>query len=438
MLYVVLLGLVLRLSNIIKPEGILNDEYMSLCTYLKPIAFMPDTMLRLTSVLPSILAVPLMFLAGKEFSKRTGWYAAVITSVLSFLVYYSQQIEIFSLLFLFAAASLLFMIRYIKRGDKKNLILYLLSSVLILLTGVVGVLYLLFSAIYILYKKKKLSILSIVFACFVLICCFNMPPRLDVLHSFSYKNILFLFSDYFSPVLAHNFSIVLIIPTVIALAGMAAGFRKGLGGIALAVLAALGFLAVSGKALFEAKYSIEILPILILFIALGFSKLRQIGALMLLFFISFHLISAFTPYYVTKIKRSEGHKIVGDILNYQNSRNIIFTYYESQSFFRYTDLNDRDVYSITVKNRHIYKPNPAEILSKIPIGESVSVVFLDNVSYLSDEYLSANKDNPYLPEMIVTFSEIRNSILKRLHRDFKDSKIMRGGSWTVVKAVRFK
>ena len=96
-MYIVLLtflGLALRLINIDKPEGLWNDEYVSwfiastpfnagfgqevlkqchmplYYLYLKPIANFNDVILRLSSVLPSIISIPVMYLVGKEYSKK--------------------------------------------------------------------------------------------------------------------------------------------------------------------------------------------------------------------------------------------------------------------------------------------------------------------------------------------------------------------------------
>ena len=198
MFYIILLGLLLRLSYIVKPEGMWNDEYVSwyvastpflkgfwqevvkqchmplYYVYLKPFTGLSDTILRLTSVIPGVLAIPLMYAVGREHSKRCGYYAAMITSVLSFLIYYSQEIRFYSLLFLFSALSLLFTIRYLKYGDKKNFVLYLLSNVLILSTHIIGAIYVFFSFLYVMYRKKKFSIIY-VFMFFLLLWFLRLP-----------------------------------------------------------------------------------------------------------------------------------------------------------------------------------------------------------------------------------------------------------------------
>ena len=50
--------------------------------------------------------------------------------------------------------------------------------------------------------------------------------------------------------------------------------------------------------------------------------------------------------------------------------------------------------------------NPASILSKIPVGQSVSVVFLDSVSFFDEDFLYNNKNNTEIPEMFVMFSNV--------------------------------
>ena len=478
MFYIIILGLLLRLTNIVKPEGLWNDEYVSWYVssfplfkgfwqevvkqchmplyylYIKPFANCSDTVLRLTSVLPGVIAIPVMYLAGKEYSKKAGYFAAIITSVLSFLVYYSQEVRFYSLLFLFSALSLLFTIKYLKKNDWQSLAGYIISNILILSTHIIGAVYVFLSLLYVVIKKKKFSVVLILM--FITIIAFlklpvnflRMMPASQWWGNFSYTNILFLFSDYFSPILTNNvnappvffynksLALWLTVPTLIALAGMAAGIRRGLALVAAGTVLALSVAASMGILVFITKYSIEILPILILFVALGFDRMKRSGIILLSLFVICHLGAYFTPHYVTKLKRYEGHKIVGDILNKQNSQNILFTYYEPDRFYRYANVDNKKLLYISKSNRHIYKDNPAEILSEIPAGESVSVVFLDSVSFFDDKFISANKNNPKIPEMFLTFSEVKNSLIKRLDKDFTDYEVSRGGYWTVIRAVR--
>ena len=483
LLFITIIGLLLRLSFINKPEGLWNDEYVSwyiantpfnagfweevfrqchmpfYYLYLKPFAQYSDLILRLTSIIPGVIAIPIMYLVGGEFSKKTAIYSATITSVLSFLIYYSQEVRFYSILFLFSSICLLFTIRIIKRSSKLNIIGYVLSCALILSTHVLGGIYVTFNTIYIIYKKKKIDVRIIVL--FILITCFLYPLGVNILRMlpssqwwgyFSYTNILFLFSDFLSPILTNNinaptvffynksYALWMLVPLLITIVPVIIGIKKckGIATVSLLTIITMSILALSGKLVFITKYSIEILPSLIVIAAIGFNSLKRIGAFLFSIFIVIHISSFFSPYYVTKMKRVEGHRIPAEILKTRNSNYILFTYYDPSRFERYINLKDKSVYYISKINRFEYRDNPARILDNIPIGETVSVVFLDSVSFFDENIVKTYGQNPQLPEMFITFSHIKNLLVKELDTNYKEYKVDQIGAWTVISAKRYK
>ena len=94
---ILILGVLLRLINIVKPEGLWNDEYVSWLVasvpfnegfwaevfkqchmplyyiYLKPFAGFNDTVLRISSVLPSIISSYIMYLVGKDSNSKSSF-----------------------------------------------------------------------------------------------------------------------------------------------------------------------------------------------------------------------------------------------------------------------------------------------------------------------------------------------------------------------------
>ena len=120
----------------------------------------------------------------------------------------------------------------------------------------------------------------------------------------------------------------------------------------------LMLLAYFGKIVFITKYSIEVLPILLLCLSSGFESLKKTGNVLLSIFISIHLFSFFTPFYVTKILRTEGHRIPAEIIKAKNPENVIFTYYSPERFLRYIDLNGKKVSHISKVNRFEYIDEP--------------------------------------------------------------------------------
>ena len=477
---ITILGLILRLINIFKIEGLWNDEYVSWMTasvpfgdgfwtavikqchmpfyylYLKPFVHCSDLVLRLTSVVPSILAIPVMYLIGKEYSKKTGYFCAVITAILPFLVYYAQEVRFYSLVFLFASLSLLFTIKTIKaHDDKKNIILFGIFAILLILTHHLSIIYLLFISIYICYKRG-INLKYFLITIFLTAICI-IPIGISILKqlpssqwwgNFSYTNLMFMFSDFFSPVLTNNinapkvfyydrdiiFSILITLPTLIAIIGICKAAQKAKGFISVFVLTvtAMGILAATGTVMFITKYMIEILPVLILLMVLGLEKLRL--NTLIYIFILIQLISVFTIYYPAKLFRSEGHKIAGDILNFTKPDKVLFTYYAPDRFYRYWN-KDAEAYHISKINRFEYIKNPAKILTSVQKGEKVSIVFLDSVSFIPPYAIDIAKSTG-VPEMFITFSEIKNKLLEELVDNYKDYDVKALGSWTIITAVK--
>lgn len=475
----IILGLALRLINIDKPEGLWNDEYVSWFVastpffkgfwqeftkqchmplyyiYLKPFSACNDIILRLTSTIPSIIAIPIMYLTGKQFSRKTGYICATLATILPFIIYYSQEVRFYSLLFLLSAISLYYLIKITNKN--KGWVGYTITSLIILLTHVLGIIYISGTLLYLIYKKKSLSIRTIIS---ITICCIILIPIginiIDMLPSsqwwgkFSYTNILFLFTDYFSPILTNNinapahffynknplFLTLLSLPTILAIFCIIQGIKKakGLASIVIWTILITSILATTGKLVFITKYTIEIFPILILLFALGIQN--RISNVLFTCFITIHLFSIFTPYYPTYKIRTEGHKLVGDILNTTNTNITIFTYYDSTRFMRYIK-NDINTISISKTNRTDYLQNPNKYLSKIKKGDTISVVFLNSVSFIPENWIKEAQQRQ-LPEMFITFSKIRHSLINEINNNYTNVEIKKSGSWTILTAKKFK
>ena len=182
---IIVLGLILRLIFINKPDGLWNDEYVSWMIASTPLTdgfinavksqcHMPfyylylkffmvlfgqsDLLLRLTSVFAGILSIIAMYFTGKEKNEFTAMACAGLTAISSFLIYYSQEVRLYSVLFLFSALSLLYTLKCIKLPDKKNFILCVLFNFLILFTHTIGFVFVFFNLIFLsinLYKQFK-------------------------------------------------------------------------------------------------------------------------------------------------------------------------------------------------------------------------------------------------------------------------------------------
>lgn len=410
---ITLVGALLRLLFIDKAEGLWNDEYVSWAIASQPLTngffdgiksqcHMPfyylylkffmtifndsDLLLRLTSAIAGISAIPIMYLAGKEKDNLTGHTAAIITALSSFLIYYSQEVRLYSILFLFSALSLLFTIKLLKKTNKKNTIGLIISEILILFTHTIGFVYVFFNLLFIsafLFKKYKKQIISLwatvkisgLLFLPLIIKIFTTKSFSQWWGTFSLAKLSFLMSDYFSPVLTNlvnsplrffynpnaEFLIFALIPTLIAGGWIAKSLYKnktntGLFLIALFTVLILAAAAVTGKLVFITKYSIEIYPILIFLAAYGACSVNKkvirygLISLFCLLQIIFLIIS---PVSAPKIKRGQGHAIVAELIEKSSLKKgdiILLEYYPQSRFEKYIDFSDYKVFSIDKGN----------------------------------------------------------------------------------------
>lgn len=472
---ITLMGFFLRLFYINKPEGLWNDEYVSWMTasvpfgqgfwhaiteqchmplyymYLKPFVNCSDIVLRLTSVIPSVIAIPVMYLIGKEYSKKTGYFCAAITSVLPFLIYYSQEVRFYSLVFLFSSLIFLISIKIIKYGNKKYYTLYAIIALLLILTHHLSIIFLTFLTGYLIYKTKKITKSGIIFSflCLAIILPFGIHilkqlPSAQWWNTFSYKNLFFMFTDFFSPILTNNittpenlfyiknplFISLMIIPAIIAVWGILKTFKKAKGYnlIWFGTVFIMAVLASQNVVVFLTKYIIEVLPLMILLVVLGLQNKQK--NLLLTLFVIIQILSVLTPYHPSKIYRAEGNKIVGDILNYTKPDVTLFTYYAPDRFTRYRTSTSKDFY-ISKINRFEYADNPQNILKDVKNGEKVSFIFLNTVTFIQPE----SKNNNEI-EMFVTFSKIKNKLFEYIYSNYTDINVTRQGCWTIITAVK--
>ena len=415
LLGIVIFGLILRLICINKADGLWNDEYVSYMISAKPFfngfldgiksqCHMPfyylylkffmsvfgqsDILLRLTSVIAGVAAIPVMYFIGKEKDNTLAYLCSGFTAISSFLIYYSQEVRLYSILFLFSALSLLYTIKIIKNPVRKNFILYILFNFLILFTHTIGFVFVFFNLIFLslnLYEKFK-DVIKKVWICAFIGGLILSPLVINVFMTesfsqwwghFSIARIGFLFTDYFSPVLTNltnapdnlfympKLAICMFIPALIAIFGIIKSlinnkFNIQLFSVALFTTIVLIIASISGKLVFITKYSIEIYPILIYLACYGIQTVNK-KWLKNSIIVIYCLLSVWylikSPQSAPKIRRAEGHKIVADLLNNSELKNgdiILLQYYDKNRFLKYFDFSDYYVVSINKGNFYKY------------------------------------------------------------------------------------
>lgn len=412
---ILIIGILLRLIFIDKPDGLWNDEYVSWMIAATPFGqgfidavksqcHMPfyyiylkffmalfgqsDLLLRLTSVLAGTLSIIAMYFVGKEKDEFTGFACSVLTAISSFLIYYSQEVRLYSILFLFSALTLLYTIKTIKEPIKKNFILCSIFNILILFTHTIGFVFVFFNLLFLsanLYKQLKKLIttvwISILTGGIILsplvFKIFTTQSFSQWWGNFSISKIAFLFTDYFSPVLTNltnapdNFFYApkllffMIVPTLICLGCLIKAIIKNklnlsLFGVAFGTIVILIVAALTGKLVFITKYSIEVYPILILLTCNGLASINN-KIIKNILIIVYCIISLgyilITPYSAPKMRRAEGHKIMTDILTRMDLKKddiILLEYYPQNRFHKYFDFSNYRVVEIHKGNFPMY------------------------------------------------------------------------------------
>ncbi len=527
---VLVFGTVLRLLGIEKPEGLWNDEYVS--WYIASVPFgkefinqvfsqchMPfyylylkffmnfgqsDLTLRLSSVFAGMLSIVTMYFVGREFkNKRLGIFCAVFTAISSFLIYYSQEVRMYELLFLISAFSLLYTLKLVKNPKPHKIFLYFLSLFLILFTHTIGFVYVFFNLVFVSYMlinknpkyKKTISSLWI----FIILGFLALSPLTFKVFTessfsqwwghFTFSKILFLMSDYFSPVLTNlvnapdsffykistKFFIFAVLPTLLAIYGIYRAIRTGkteVLGLFLVVLGTLSILSIAaavGKMIFITKYSIEVYPILITIFCFGISevnnrKWKYFLALSFCFIQLFYLFAM--PDSAIKRIRMEGHKLAADLLQNAKLKKgdfVLLEYYPQERFERYFSFDGLNVISINKGNflqyltekeipqdklevkkqmrdvfleqNNIYfdKKLDEEIFQNMKKGQKVTLVLLNSVSMLPPNYLKqiAQNDKSYkkTPFLFLVFSHLRNETIETIVRELTLIKSEAKGDW---------
>lgn len=414
---IILISAIFRVWFLDKPEGLWFDEYVSwniastndfskfinlvllnphtplYYLYLKLWIFIfpdNDISLRLSSVLPSILSVIVMYFIGKEIkSKSIGLFCALFTALSSFCIYFAQEVRLYSLIFLVSSLIVLYFIKSAKNPTKCNLLAFLLFNIILIALHTLGIIFSFFiicalcAYLYKTNSKFKINIknvtsIFIYILPFIIVLLILMPFFYTIVSSktlsqfwsqFSPVKIVCVFIDYFSPLQTNivntaqsftsyiiksgkiNFSFIIfaLVPSIIGVIFTVKSFFSENKIIKYLLMSAAAFFAViivislTGKMVLITKYTTEIYPILIIAFALGLFSLNNKKAEFILgaiFFILniFYLITADNS--APKLTRPEGHRAVVELLRHsrlKHSDSVILTYYGADKFYRYLD-----------------------------------------------------------------------------------------------------
>ncbi len=518
LIFILLAGLCFRLIFINKPEGLWNDEYVSWMIssvpfgkeFFRQISYqchMPfyyfylkffmlfsgsDLFLRLTSVIPGVLSIIAMYFVGKELEdEKLGIFSAAVCSFSSFLIYFSQEVRFYSVLFLFSALTLLFTLKFLKKQNFLNGFWFIISNSLIVLTHSIGFVFVFFNLAFVSYELSKKSerykknigfawVLVLVLALLSLplvVKMFTMHPYSQWWSSFSFSKLIFLITDYFSPFLTNivsapsdflkflSFKFILwgILPSIIAVLGIVNALKLkkrenvGIFIVSILYLTVLTLASMFGKLVFLSKYAIEVYPVLIVLMCFGLLKFGKVWRSILIFafcFLNlFYLLSNENS--APRMHRSEGHKLVSELLNNAGLKKndlIILNYYDKDRFERYFDFKDYKVISFNKNNiwqllgiapkadfdvnSKFFEQNLDKELNSVEQNQKVAIVILKDVAIYSPVKLNAifqdEREYKKTPFFFVAFSYLRNKTLDVCLQKFSILRVEQKGSWLVI------
>lgn len=536
---IVFLGFLLRIWCLDKPQGLWNDEYIGWFISSRSFPFefikeaarnchMPfyylylklwmsifsdsDLSLRFSSVLTGTLSIVSMYFVGKEYKDhKLGLLCAAFSSLSGFLIYFSQEVRLYSLLFLLASINALIWIKLSKEQSKKNFVYFGVINFLIIITHTLGFIFVFFNlismGIYLMkinreYKEPIKKIVIFMLAALILLSPFIYKIFKESYVSqfwsgFSFAKVFFTFTDYFSPIqiniintpkyvyeyffkgynLNYMFIVFAAFPTIMAAFGILRALTlsdkriKYLFFVACSYLVVLTTAASFNRIVLATKYSVEMYPILILFMCIGFLNFKKesvqkifITSILLIPMVYYLVNNNSTP----KLGRPEGNKIVMDMLKVAKIKptdKVLLTYYDPEKFEKYSNGQKYQMYFIDkynfptyiVNQKYTYKTivingkilfydnlrhNDTSLFEKkfyntlvknMKKGDRLAIVFLKSVSFFDEVQMKKITSDVQTyhntPFLFMVFSYVKNNSLAVSSKYLKLKTVAEEGDW---------
>jgi len=113
---------------------------------------------RIFSILLSLLSIYLIFIIGRKFfNLKIGLLSALLMSISSFYLYFSQTAKLYPLTVVLVLLSVYYFLDLLEKPTKKNYLFYIISTVGLIYTNVHGVWILVFENIFFFFYGKNLK-----------------------------------------------------------------------------------------------------------------------------------------------------------------------------------------------------------------------------------------------------------------------------------------
>lgn len=301
--------------------------------------------------------VAMYYLAKEYINNHAAIIAAAITATNQFLVYYSQEARSYQLLFLLTALSLLFLSRFLRKREFREYFIYTLFCVCLVQTHYYGILvYLAQACLFLGYAYHPGSGYSVIRKWFwanAAITALSLLPAIPYLAENASRKTTWIempepgfFINYFSEYFADGeFTVFFTILCVTGLFGLYKSTSKRQKNILYLALLSVLFIivlpylrSVLDTPMLRPKYTIGLLPVIILLSAKGleFIKYKGVRVLVevLLIIFSFYLLFVENNYYKTINKEQYREALVYIAANSENP----VVYYHHKSLKPYARM----------------------------------------------------------------------------------------------------
>lgn len=161
---------------------------------------------RLPSVIFGVLSIILIYKLAKElFGEGSGLISAVILSLSSYHIYYSQEARNYSLFLFLGLSSMLIFVKILNKEDAKLLLLLVLINILLLYTHLFGIFIVIIQSIFFIIflrkiKLKKLWIIGQVILIIAILPFFtvlvNYPHEIDFITKPNFRSLVEAFEVF--------------------------------------------------------------------------------------------------------------------------------------------------------------------------------------------------------------------------------------------------
>lgn len=464
LLLIIFIGLWVRLLNIDKPSGLWSDELLTYVVASKSFSgiweriiqqdfHMPlyyyfvhlwinlfgssDIVLRLSSVLWGVLSIPASFYLGKEYqSKSLGYLFAGIVCLSPIMIYFSQEFRFYSMLAFFSIISTIFFLKLLHSFSRRNFLWFFFANFIILYIYTMGIIFvfpqILFLIVYYyIHKKSDLKLLlkySFVFLItilpyLILLGSYLYASDKTLLETFSWESgfkINALFSTEFSTPynylpITFGLSFCFLVGIVLNFINFNKKFFSLLFVSGFFLFVEL-FLYLRGNFLFEVRYIIIILPIILLFSCCGFLLIKNslIKKLVIVFVLStFAFNSIDYKHANSHADKTYGFKARFDFIQKQKIRKDDYILYPVDSEFT----------KKYIKNARIIEFSTANILYRDKTKKEWYKLFDKNIINIVNKHNAADRLVPYLVDKKPT-KELTSFLDNSIYKMPKGSRLM--------------